>query len=355
MKKIIGLILSCLTAFTALAGFAGCGSESETISSDYGADAYEYLKYIDKNLSDRDCAGGVNYVDAQNYIKSELVSAGYAANDIKEQEFTFTTKSKGEVTAKNLYIVKKGESDKQIIIGGHYDGTGTGDNGSGTSLNLITAVKFCKVQTYYSLEFVFFSAEEYGCYGSKAFVNAMTEEEKANTVYMINMDSIVAGDYTYLYGGVQNNETKTVNDTQAYDNAQKAAESLGLEFLTNPWTFKNPEPLHCNDEGKYVSNYDESGEVTGTPAYAAPSTGNWSDHAAFKKAGIKYLYFEATNWTLGPDFDGYEETLTAGPVMNTDWDNLTFIEGHFPGRCLKHLTKFSTLLNTLLQQKNLDF
>ena len=42
---------------------------------------------------------------------------------------------------------------------------------------------------------------------------AMTEEEINNTLYMINMDSLVCGDYCYLYGGVQDDDNQTVTQT----------------------------------------------------------------------------------------------------------------------------------------------
>jgi Zn-dependent M28 family amino/carboxypeptidase len=240
----------------------------------------------------------------------------------------------------NVVAIKQGESDEQIIVGAHFDGDGTGDNGSGVALNLTTAQHIYDVDTYYTIVFIFFNAEEIGCYGSTAYANAMTEEEIAKTKYMINMDSLVCGDYCNLYGGVQDDETQTVKDTEAYDNAMKVAEELGLKFYTNPWTYDTPAP-----------GYE-------TPDYASPSTGDWSDHKGFKNVGIKYLYFEATNWFIpGPyeEYDGYGETYLIGMLMNTPNDYLEYIEKYFPGRVLSHITKFSTLLNALLTQGELDF
>lgn len=149
------------------------------------------------------------------------------------------------------------------------------------------------------------------------------------------MDSLICGDYCYLYGGVQDDATKTVSGTAAYDNAMKVAESLGLDFKSNPWTYDNPAP-----------GYD-------SPDYASPSTGDWSDHKGFKNIGIDYLYFEATNWEIpGPydEYDGYGETYLYGMLMNTSNDYLEFIETYFPGRAQDHLNKFFKLLNALLMQ-----
>ena len=244
------------------------------------------------------------------------------------------------VKSDNIIVKKEGKSDKQIIVGAHYDGDGTGDNGSGISLALTMAEKLADADVPNTVVFVFFTAEEYGCFGSTAYANAMTDDEVANTLYMINMDSLICGDYCYLYGGVQDDENQTVTMTAAYENAMAVAESLGLEFKSNPWTYANPAP-----------GYD-------TPDYASPSTGDWSDHVGFKNRGIMYVYFEATNWEIpGPydEYDGYGETYLVGMLMNTENDYLEYIETYFPGRPQKHLYNFFTLLNALLIQPNVNF
>ena len=350
------------------------------LAFDYANECYEKVKYIDSVLSDRDCLKGENFKLAQKWISWELISAGYVEDvDIVYVPFTFTkyfnvnadlqkelsaTKSyetdgklyersgwsyvesengtfvKVTITSENIVVTKKGKTDKQIIVGAHYDGDGTGDNGSGVALALTTAQKIFDIDTMYTIVFIFFSAEEYGCFGSTAYANAMSDEEVEKTLYMINMDSLICGDYTCLYGGVQDDDNQVVNDTEAYDNAIKIANQLGIKFETNPWTYENPAP-----------GYD-------TPDYASPSTGDWSDHLGFKNKGIKYLYFEATNWYIpGPyeEYDGYGETYLIGMLMNTKNDYLEYIEKYLPGTPLEHLKKFSALLNALVTQENIDF
>lgn len=362
----------------------------------YAAEAYVKAAYIDKNLQNRDAVKGTELIAAQNWIVDTLKAAGYAENtEVYLQEFEFTSKfgvaddlaqaaaaaSSYEKTDKfykmdgrkyvaceeseathvdvklksnNVVAVKKGKTDKQIIVGAHYDAvyktktvgeetvnsTGLGDNGSGLALGLTTAEKFKNIETEYTIVFVFFGAEEKGCIGSAAYANAMTEEEVEKTLYMINMDSIACGDYCYLYGGVQDNENKTVTDTEAFDNAMALADKLGLEFEKNPWTWDNMSP---SDKAKGKEN----------PSYASPSTGNWSDHSNFKKKGIKYLYMEASNWYI-PDYTGAGETYALGEVMHSLNDNLTVMEQKFPGRVYNNLKNFSTLLNALLKQNNFN-
>ena len=343
--------------------------------------SYDKIKYIDANLSDRDCYHGENFNETQQWIKDLALNAGYTQSAITTQDVTTTTYAKKDnldeslsavksyttdgkfytrdgrkyiedengdyvkasVVTENIIISKPGKSEKQIIVGAHYDGDGTGDNGSGIALAITTAEKLVNVKTPYTIKFVFFTAEEYGCYGSTAYANAMTDEEVANTLYMINLDSLVCGDYCYIYGGVQDNDNKVVTQTEAYDNAMNIALSLGLDIHSNPWTWDNPEP---------------DPENGGVPKYASPSTGNWSDHKGFKNRGIKYLYMEATNWEIpGPynEYDGYGETVLVGMLMNTENDYLEYIETYFPGRIQEHLYQFATLLNALLVQPKVNF
>ena len=352
------------------------------LADNYAEEAYEKLVYIDKVLKDRDCIAGEQFKLAQKWIIFSLIEAGYKENvDIVLQDTTMTKyvqkqsdtnayKSlfpaatsydisaetynrsgrqyvvaegntgayvKATIHTPNIIVTKKGNSDKTIIVGAHYDGSGSGDNGSSIALAVTTAQHLYNVQTEYTIQFVFFTAEEYGMYGSSAYVNAMTQQQKDNTLYMINMDSLVCGDFCYLYGGKQDKTNKTVTATEAYDNAMAIAKKAGLSFRSNPWTYDAPAP-----------GYTE-------PDYASPSTGDWSDHVPFKNAGIPYLYFEATNWEIpGPyaEYDGYGETYLIGMLMNTPNDYLEYIETYFPGRPLAHLTQFSTLLNLLLTQSN---
>lgn len=374
IKKMLFAVLACVIVFSV----AACGgSAGNKLADDYAAESYEKVKYIDKVIKDRDCFHGEKFKLAQKWIMWNLIEAGYPEEDIILQDFTVTryvdktkdlqaefcaTKSyetdgktynkngrnyveaegdggthlKVIATTSNIIIKKKGNSEKQIIVGAHYDGDGTGDNGSGVALALTTAQHLINVETEYTIVFVFFSAEEYGCYGSTYYADNMTDKEVGDTLYMINIDSLICGDYCYLYGGTQDDENKIVTDTEAFDNAMSVAEKLGLKFKKNPWTFDSPAP--GDDE----------------VAYASPSTGDWSDHVGFKERGIKYLYFEATNWEI-PDYTGYGETYLIGMLMNTKNDYLEFIETYFPGRPMKHLKQFSALLNGLLTQSNVNF
>ena len=65
-----------------------------------------------------------------------------------------------------------------------------------------------------------------------------------------------------------------------------------------------------------------------------------------------------TNWDIPgayAEYDGYGETYLVGMLMNTENDYLDYIEKYFPGRILDHITQFSTLLNVLVTQSDVNF
>ena len=119
-------------------------------------------------------ASKAEYLNDGKYYSKKTNGYGYVEN--AEGEY-----AKVNVTSQNIVVTKEGKTDKQIIVGMHYDGTGTGDNGSGVALGLTTAEKFFDVETQFTIKFVFFTAEEYGLYGSTAYAESMTDAEKANT------------------------------------------------------------------------------------------------------------------------------------------------------------------------------
>lgn len=188
------------------------------------------------------------------------------------------------------------------------------DNASGVGVLLETAEVLKNINTPYSIVFIAFGAEETGLRGSNYYANHMTSNEIANTVGMINLDSLAVGDKMYVYG--DEGEAGFIRN-QALEIVKK--KKLNVE--TNPG---------LNDE------------------YPAGTTGDWSDHAPFKAKGIPYGYLEATDWEIG-DLDGYTQTVDHGEVWHTENDTLDFIENAYPGRIQEHLSTFSILLTDILK------
>lgn len=277
-----------------------------------GEQAYAHTEFLSEEIGPR-TAGSENEKRARDYIMDELNESGYQA--IK-QDFTYTRR---QVTknSSNVIGVKAGRSPKQIIVGAHYDSVGIGkgadDNASSVGVILETSEALKKKNLPYTIKFVFFGAEEEGLQGSKYYVTQMSQEEKDNTVAMINLDSLLAGDKIYVYGS--EGEGGWIRDL-----ALKIAKQRKIPLETNPGL---------------------------NPDYPKGTTGNWSDHAPFENAGIPIDYFEATNWELG-DLDGYTQTKEHGAIWHTANDNLAFLEREFPGRTEEHLNQFTRILTELL-------
>ena len=69
-------------------------------------------------------------------------------------------------------------------------------------------------------------------YGSRAYVESLSEKERENIILMINIDTVLAGDYLYLYGG-KVNDNGTVDNTEAVFKAYEIVKEIVATLLTN--------------------------------------------------------------------------------------------------------------------------
>lgn len=326
MKRLLSVLL-CISIMLTLVPFSVAVEAEE---ENFGELAYSYLKYIDQNLRER-IAGSNQEVIAAEYLFEQLESFGYTP---EYQYFSYTEDST-TINSQNIIVTKPGKSEKAIIVGAHYDSVdtaGVDDNGSGVSVTLETAKRMYNVETQYTIIFVFFGAEEPGLMGSAAYVNSMTQEDIANTICMINIDTILAGTYRYMYSGtVETDESgnEVVGLSWPFYQAIKISDEFDLGMRSNDTEL----------------NYD----------YPSPTTGPWSDHQSFCDKDIPYLYFEASNWEIldyedEPQYgsSGACETET-GEVMHVRGrDDLTFIETTWGSRGKDTLTAYCKLLSELL-------
>lgn len=365
LSKFTAIVLS-LTMLTSIGGLKNepkklSGRENYYNSEVNFADkAMDYLETLCNDYNDRGDTPFSDRKACRKFIVSELIEAGYDKSQIKEQPVFAGPVYMG----RNVVLTVEGKNpDKLIIAGAHYDGEGAGDNGSGVALLLANAVGLANYKLPYTVKYVFFDCEEIGMWGAKAFAKSLTKEEVKNTAFMINIDSIAFGDYCNIYGGVTSDDGKKATATGAYELAMAKAKALGYNVFdtkkldgyyakngkgpkpdkngvyTNPWTYNNPAP----DNMAAVSPSQLSGV---------------SDHSAFAKLGIEYIYFEATNWYAKGDgghnaYTGYFETTddtigNKGMFMNTKYDTIENLEKYFPGRMMDHFNIYSRILSALL-------
>jgi len=315
----LGLVLSIL---------AGCGAPTATpvpatatvvpatATIVTAHSARDYLVALSETVGPR-VPGSANEIEAAQYIETALRDAGYAP---VMQPFTFSvaiTDVGVTLESANVVATKAGLSTREIIVGAHYDSVdasrGADDNASGVAVMLEAAARLKDVQTPYTIKFVAFGAEELDRQGSRYYAGEMTEADVENAVVMINLDSLIAGDLTYVYG------------------------DAGEKGVLRDWLLEMAQ-------GEGLDLRTQTGE---NPVYAAGTTGDWSDHAPFQNRGIPYAYFEATDWGLGAR-DGWtqvdERLGDGGEIWHTKYDNLEYIDKTFPGRVDQHLELFVTVL-----------
>jgi alkaline phosphatase isozyme conversion protein len=262
-------------------------------------------------------AGSPAETQTAQYIKSAFIALGYAADT---QAFTAASGTQ-TITSANIVAVKKGTSSQEIIVGAHYDSTAAGpgadDNTSGVAVMLEVAKLVMGVKTPYTVRFVAFGAEESGLLGSTAYLNQMSQDEIQNVIVMVDLDSLVAGDVAYAYS----------------DEGQSTVRDWALE-----WALGNGLDLQT------IKN--------ATLTYPDNGIGS-SDYVPFQAAGIPYVYFNSSDWTLG-DKKGTTQVDAKfgenGVIRNTKYDTLEYLDTSFPGRVNQRLDLFISVLYNLLTQ-----
>ncbi len=285
---------------------------------DNGKIAYEHLSYLSGQLGPRR-PGSKAETAAAEYIRDVFEGIGYAT---ETQPFAFEDEDGDSLGSQNIIAVKPGISNQVIIVGAHYDSgseaAGADDNASGVAVMLEAAEAVYSRQTPYTLVFIAFGAEENDLDGSYAYVEQMSRNEIEDTVAMVNLDSLVAGDLAYIYGddgpGTLLDWTMELASDSGFLLDFRAADELD-----------NPDGSRCE----------------------------CADYDPFQLEEIPFIYFEATNWELGEQ-DGMTQVDPSlgenGEIRHTRYDTIDTINRLFPGRIEHHLNLFTTLLIDILTE-----
>ncbi len=284
-------------------------SASPAPENDFGSIArghIEALTAIDARVS-----GSDNERAAGQYIIDTFTQLGYTP---ETQSFSAWDEDEYEFTSRNVIAVKQGTSAREIIVGAHYDSgnesLGADDNASGVGVMLEVAAHIVRLETPYTIRFIAFGSEENDLDGSYYYAELMGQPARDNTIAMVNLDSLAAGDNLYVY-------------------SDEGADAFLRDWVLT-WAGDNGQPLQTirdvelTDGGYYVADY-----------------------GAFAERGMPYIYFEATNWTLG-DQDGYTQVDPQygdeGYIWHTQYDNLEYLDATFPGRVNEHMRIFVSAL-----------
>ena len=123
-----------------------------------------------------------------------------------------------------------------VVLGGHYDSVANtqaaGDNGTGVVSLLLMAEELARANDGeeplpYAVRFIFFGVEEIGIYGSKHYVDALDEEDKAEIIAMLNFDAMGQGDAT-VQGSAQLADIATSVATAAGISLNRVQDTRGF-------------------------------------------------------------------------------------------------------------------------------
>ncbi len=325
VAKKLGIVFMAITASTMIPKFAMAANLA------YGETAVKEIEYLANNLAGRS-VGTEKEAETVDYLSQRLEDFGYEPN---LQEFTYDFSGQ-TLTSPNIIATREGNSGKQIIVGAHYDNApstsvldrsgleGVNDNASGVGVLLELAQRL-ESNPENTVTFILFGAEEIGLVGSEYYASNMSDEEIDNTLVMVNLDSLIVGDKLYINSGV---EAATNPELGFYrDFALDIASDLGIPAETNPGL--NP-------------NYPEG-------------TGCCSDLESFDGL-VPVVAAEATNWEIG-EKDGYTQTSNPNVPGGATWhdpatDNLTFINGVFPGLIEERTQDYTRIFDTFLSSLN---
>lgn len=319
--------------------------------AEYGDYAKETMYSLAQNHAGR-IAGTDKEAIAGEYMKERMSIAGSQYQPTM-QDFSYTTRGGRTIQSSNVVVSQTGSenSKRTLYVGAHYDSApssnvldrsrleGLDDNASGAGVLTELVYQLSKLNPEYNIEFIAFGAEEQGLRGSRAFADSLSAEQRQNAIGMINLDSLLTGDFMYVNAGDKAydkvNQQVVAEYSKLRDDTLAIAQEMGIE-------------LKINQGDKNVPGTNEP--------YKPYGVGCCSDQEAFDAVGIPVAGFEATNWDLGPDFDGYTQTDNPKIPGGNTWhdpaeDNIAFLTDALgEERINQRMKDFSRLVTQLIIQ-----
>ncbi len=279
----------------------------------------QWLKFFPESVSREELSADINWLvndvgvrnwwnNNRNYaadlIYDILLAYGFTEDNCKKLDFT-----KGELLGRNVMAVipTAKENPDIIVVSAHYDTVlstaGAVDNSSGAvSLLQLAKLFVTKGQDFgVEMRFIFFAGEEQGYYGAYAYVNSLSEEEKARHKIVFNMDMTGKPNNSYApdrkyYIAVS---TEPIS-TQGYY-APEAQSNIGSDAL--------------DAARKQLGSLGASG-------YYSPIRAGLHDIVPFRKAGMPALTLSWRQYDKDRS-SGADYGLASPSLIHTTSDNLS--------------------------------
>jgi hypothetical protein len=220
--------------------------------------------------------------EVAQWIRNELSNFGYSEEELFYHEYT-----EQGYQLNNVICIKNGNNNRIILLCAHYDtildlnradtlsrAPGADDNASGVAALLEIAKIMHDIKTEYTIQFVFFSGEEQGYWGSKHYAQKMKDENQ-DMVVVVNLDmcgetGFLANDKTTFididegtYGIHPHNNEPSQIFGQRMEQMAKDYTDLDIEF--DPINASDYMPFEAR-EYVCIGAYDGSAE-THNPHY----------------------------------------------------------------------------------------
>jgi hypothetical protein len=339
----------------------------------YGGMSVEYVRIINDYFYDR-FAFSNQELRAVLWIAAELSDMGYSRENIEIQTFYYddlrhtwlmpvmdivyfidstpfvNLELRQDRASQNVVLTVPGRSAETIVVGAHYDSVflpGASDNASGTALLLESAWRMLNVDNYYTIQYVFFGAEEMGLFGAQHFVRSLSDEEHENILFLINADVLLEGADLFYMAGYDAN-VGLGDDPEGhwmrlvYNFSFSEGEfNLGANRITEEWDRIAQD---------VSSRYDM--ELIAWPQ----GTFGPSDHLAFLPYGHTVMFLAGLN--APDDWHGRShnnsffyvgtQIMNMMRVVHTPRDNFQYISEAWPGKIDENMRAFSIFLDALL-------
>ena len=322
--------------------------EFDISSGEHGYLGVRWIEHMNDNLPNR-LAFSDRELETAEWLVEELLDMGFDADQVEVQTFNFDSSTSswwGDASwtvewfeeigyyegleridySQNVILTIPGRSEETIIIGAHYDGVGNpgiSDNAGGTVLLLENAYHMQNVDHYYTLQYVFFGAEEVGLIGAFYLADNMTQEEIDNLIMVINADVIMDGpNLVYSIGYIEE-----------------------LPDIPNEILWETPE-ISQNALSEHVKEIaDQLNDLQSTDLISKPlGITLSSDQLAFVQFSVPIMVFYATHPVQYPE-------LFDGDVLHSENDCLDFIIENHPGRVEQALHEFGLFLEAVLSNE----
>lgn len=347
--KLSQLTLSVVAVLSAL---VGTQSRAE---AEYGVYGTETALTLARNYAGR-YTGSDTEPRAADYMQQRMTIEG-SNNPADLRSFEFTAPYglfKGQQLSSNNVVVTQlgtADTDRTLFVGAHYDSAvaypnyqnleALDDNASGAGVLSELVRNLNGIEAEHDVQFVAFGAEEGGLNGSKAFVDALSAAEKSNALGMVNLDSLITGDIMYANAGrnaYDDDGQEVAANVSLRENALRIAKELGIDFQVNPAIIPPGE----------------------SEPYEPYGVGCCSDQESFDGI-MPVVAFEATNWGLGPDYDGYTQTDNPKIPGGYTWHNpaldneAVLLDAFGEARITQRMRDYARIITRLIiEQTNAD-